>query len=1160
MHRAYGENFSVISVLFSVFLYGPPLRFNFQVMKLLVLGLLVLLFPSCDNKEDTLFEKVSASQTNVTFKNSLDEAPDFNVLKYGYFYNGGGVAAADFNNDGLTDLYFTGNLNANKLYLNKTEPGSGKLTFDDVTEQAGVGAAEGWNTGVSVVDINADGWLDLYVCRSAASDTRLRRNRLFINNKNLTFTEKSAEYGLDDPGYSTQAAFFDYDRDGDLDCFLLNHSVQEFAGFSRMIGQYKQQTNANYSSKLYQNQNGKFVDVSHAAGLVSNVLSFGLAVAVSDFNNDGWLDLYVSNDYNENDYLYINQQNGKFNEVVRDAMGHTSLYSMGSDAADVNNDGRMDLLTLDMLPEHNERIKLTSGDDNYDKYTQLLRAGFHHQTMRNMLQLNVGEERGIGSTIPVFSEIGQLAGVSNTDWSWAGLFADFDNDGWKDLFVTNGYARDYTNMEFLKFTMDEQLKTRQTNVPSDPMAVIAKMPSINEPNYIFRNKSGDPGGYLTFDNATKDWGFDEPSQSNGAVYADLDNDGDLDLVINNVNAEASIYENHADKKSQNNHLALQLKTPNPAQLIGARATVWSGGMAQTQEFQPVRGFQSAMYGPMLFGLGKATTVDSVRVRWADGTLQQLRSKSAGQLTVVYKPTGEMLPPDMPKPFWESTHETVLTHQQETINDFKIQPLLPYMLSPVGPCFAVGDINGDGREDLFVGGGRGQGGQVFLGGISGLTNLPQSTLLADRAYNDAGAEWADVDGDADLDLLVGSAGYELPVDDARLQTRLYLNDGKGHLSKAPSFPDVRVSASCVRVADIDSDGDRDVFIGARVVPGRYPQLPVSHLLLNDGRGHFSDVTGQQSVLSRLGMVTDAAFADLTHDGHPELIIATDFGPVQALMYQRGTLQPLANGLPSVTGCWNRLLVKDFDNDGNLDIMAANAGLNSQLRATPEQPLLLYGVTNPTGALLPILAGYDRNAKTSKQPFPFNARDELLDQFVPLRKKFTNYTSYAKATINDLFTPDEVAKAQKLDATDLRTVLFRNSYKTGANPHFLLEPLPIEAQFSPTYALTAVDVNQDGLLDLITGGNREPNRVRLGKEDANLGQLFLNQGKGHFAYVPMTQSGLLWTGDVRDLVTMHVAGRTELLVGITGQPVRTFSLNNSNPRITYSAVAHKLRPAR
>lgn len=1133
-------------------------------------SIVILLLAACQKKE-TLFEKLPSSQTAIAFKNTLDESPDFNVLKYGYFYNGGGVAAGDFNNDGLTDLYFTGNLNANKLYLNRTEPGSGNITFDDITEKAGVGAGDGWNTGVSVVDINADGWLDLYVCRSAATNPQLRRNLLFINNKNLrdgypTFSEKAAEYGLDDPGYSTQAAFFDYDHDGDLDCFLLNHSVQEFAGFSRMIGQYKQQNNPDYASKLYQNQNGKFADVSAAAGLISNVLSFGLGIAVSDFNSDGWLDMYVSNDYNENDYLYINQQNGRYREVVRDAMGHTSLYSMGSDAADVNNDGRMDLLTLDMLPERNERIKLTSGDDNYDKYEQLLRAGFHHQTMRNMLQLNVGqwtagvEQRGKGradgskggvqgvsihetpsnltprspASTPIFSEIGQLAGVSNTDWSWSGLFADFDNDGWKDLFITNGYARDYTNMEFLKFTMDEQLKARETGKASDPMAVIAKMPSINEPNYVFRNRSGDPGGQLTFTNETNAWGFDEPTQSNGAVYADLDNDGDLDLVINNVNVEAGIYENHTEKKENTHHLTIQLAPKNPAQLMGARVSVWSNGRQQVQEFMPVRGFQSAMYGPLLFGLGKAPRVDSIWVQWADGNTQFVRPDSApnDKLTISYAPTGSGHYDVQSKPFWQTGTGLNVVHREDTVNDFKIQPLLPYMLSQTGPHFAVGDANGDGQDDVFVGGGRGQGGQVLIQRSGRFVTVPQPALGADRACEDAGAEWFDADGDHDLDLIVASAGYELPLNDARLQTRLYLNDGTGRLTKAPAFPTMRVSASCVRTADIDGDGDQDLFVGARVVPGRYPELPVSYVLLNDGKGHFLDTP------QALGLVTDAVFADLNHDSRLDLVVATDFGAVRAYTFQNGKMQLMTSGLPTISGCWNRLLVQDFDQDGDLDIVAANAGLNSQLKASPAYPLQLYGIKNARGGLLPVMAEYKSEGEAQAKLYPFNARDEMLDQVVTLRKKFTDYTSYASASLTNLFSPDELNKAQKLEAAELKTVLFQNE-SSGGSSHYTMKPLPIEAQESPAYALAAVDVNGDNLLDLVIGGNRTYNRVRLGKTDANRGQLFINRGKGNFVAAPMAQSGLVWDGDVRDLTTVRLAGRTQLLVGATGQPVRIFT---------------------
>jgi enediyne biosynthesis protein E4 len=1088
--------------------------------------LLLLTLTTCQ-RPDTLFEPLSAGETGIDFANRMQESADFNVLKYGYFYNGGGVAAADFNNDGFTDLFFTGNIKANKLYLNK---GDSSIQFDDITEKAGVAAADGWNTGVSVVDINADGWLDIYVCRSGAKNPALRRNLLFVNNKDLTFSEKAADYGLGDTGYSTQAAFFDYDRDGDLDCFLLNHSVQEYAGFSRMISDYKQQTNPDYTSKLYQNRGGRFVDVSAEAGIVGNVLSFGLGLAVSDFNDDGWPDIYVSNDYNENDYLYINQQNGRFRESVREAMGHTSLFSMGSDAADVNNDGRIDLLTLDMLPEGNERIKLTSGDDNFDKYDQLIRAGFHHQTMRNMLQLNMG---GVGQETPVFAEIGQYAGVSNTDWSWAGLMADFDNDGWKDVFITNGYARDYTNMEFLKFTVDAQLKARETGQQPDPMDVIGQMPAISESNYIFRNT----GPSLRFENKTAEWGFNVPTQSNGAVYADFDNDGDLDLIINNVNDKAGVYENHTTERRPNHHLGIDLRATNPARLVGAQVRVWAGGQAQVQEFQPVRGFQSAMYGPLLFGLGTSARADSVQVRWADGTTQTAPAPATPRLIISYAPTGQSRLTPPPAPVWQPAAGPTGTLPETPVNDFKIQPLLPHWLSETGPRFAVGDANGDGRDDVFVGGSRGQAGQVWLQRPGGWGVTAQPALLADKEYEDAGAVWFDADNDRDRDLLVVSAGYELTADDARLQPRLYRNDGRGNLSPAP-LPTLRLSASCVRVADVDADGDPDVFLGARVVPGRYPERPVSQLLINQGGGRF--VAANQPALRQMGMVTDAAFADLNADNVPELLVATDFGPIQLYTTRNGQLQPVQAPTLNTMGCWNRLLLTDIDHDGDPDVVAANAGLNSQLRASAGNPLTLYGLDSPSGVLLPILTTTDPNAPANTPPFPFNARDEMLDQVVGLRPKFTNYTQYASATIADLFPAAELDKAQKLTATELRTVVFRNDQSGGRLGTFTMLPLPAEAQFAPVFALTSTDVNADGLPDLLLGGNREHTRVRIGKADANLGQLFLNQGKGQFRYVPMPQSGLRWFGDVRDLALLRQGDTPLLLVGAINQPLRSYTL--------------------
>ena len=619
--------------------------------------LLFLIFISCNEgkKEYALFEEIPSEESGISFQNTVRQDGENNVLNYPYYFNGGGVAVGDINNDGLDDVYFAGNQAANRLYLNK-----GDFKFEDITQRAGVEAPQGWKTGVTMVDINLDGWLDIYVCRSAMADSSLRKNILFINKGDLTFTEQADAYGVADNSYSTQAAFFDYDKDGDSDLFVLNHSLPQFAGFNNMLVNNKKRRASKFQSRLYQNQNGKFRDVSEKAGIINNVLSFGLGIAVSDVNGDGWTDVYISNDFNEEDYLYINNRDGTFSNVIKEAAGHVSLFSMGSDIADINNDALPDIFTLDMLPETNERIKLSSGDDNYDKYKLLIQGGFHHQSMRNMLQLNNGNG--------TFSEIGQLMGISNTDWSWSALFADFDGDGWKDLFVTNGYEKDYTNMQFLKFTVDEKIKARQTGTQPDLQQIIDQMPSIQVGNFLFRNN-----GNLTFTKKTKEWGIDRTFKSNGAAYADLDNDGDLDLLINALNEKAVVYRNNASSIQKRSFLKIDLKSLNPQmEIVGSKLFVYSQGKTQYQEFSPVRGFQSSMFGPLVFGTDGVTSLDSVRIIWPDNKTQLLtKVRTNNTLKLRYADALQVyLYPDEPEPLFQQSALVDWKHSPVDTVDFK----------------------------------------------------------------------------------------------------------------------------------------------------------------------------------------------------------------------------------------------------------------------------------------------------------------------------------------------------------------------------------------------------------------------------------------------------------------------------------------------------------
>lgn len=1090
---------------------------------------LVLAAFGCRNAADSLpgklFTDVSA-ETGIDFANHIQETEQLHILNFEYMYNGAGVAVGDLNGDGLADIYFSANQLSNRLYLNK-----GGMEFEDITASAGVAGKGGWKTGVTMADVNGDGRLDIYVCYSGKGTVPERANQLFINEtvggQTPVFVEKAAVYGIDVPGSnSTQATFFDYDRDGDLDMFLLNHATRFYSPFFN-TERLRNKRHRYFSNYMFRNDSGHFTDVSEAAGIKGGGNNFGLGVAVSDINNDGWPDLYTTNDYDEQDFLYLNNQNGSFREVAQTSLAHMSKYGMGCDVADYNNDGLMDIVVMDMMAEDNYRQKMLRGPDEYYRYNLMVDSGYHHQNMRNTLQAGQGI-RTDGS--PVFSEIGQLTGVSNTDWSWAPLFADFDNDGFKDLFITNGYWRDYTNMDFLAFEVDNYKATHGT-APLG-LDLVKKMKQTKISNYAFRNK-----GDLTFENTTRQWDLKQPSISHGAAYADLDNDGDLDLVVNNLGATASVFRNNSHETGRNHYLRVKLKGPGAnTSAIGARVTLeTTAGTRQYAEMVATRGYQSSVEPVIHFGLGSGNQVASVIVSWPDGrrsvhtgvqnnTTIEVSFDSARAASVVADGSTGL--------FTDISAESGIDfiHRENAFIDFKNELLLPWQLSRDGPRLAKADVNGDGLEDVFIGAPAGQQARLYVRNASGkFTASAAQPWNADAGCEDTDAVFFDADGDGDLDLYVASGGNEPHPDASELADRLYLNDGRGRFSKVTDgLPALSARKGCVAIADYNKDGKPDVFVGGRVVAGSYGVIPESYLLVNrssGGKVRFENSTSADAAaLQFAGMVTDAEWTDINHDGWPDLIVVGEWMPVKLFVNDKGRLVDRSKelGLQKSEGLWTRVIPADMDGDGDQDFLLGNLAPNTQLRATEKEPVTLC-VNNfvAAGKPVPLLCYYIQG-----KSYPMASRDEISGPMPVLKRKFRDYASYANAGMQEIFTAEERKNMREFHAYHTR-----NSWlESTGNQRLILRELPLPAQFAPIQAGLSGDFDADGSPDLFAAGNFYPFRVQLGREDAGIGMLLQNRASGmSVAGYPTT--GAVVNGDVRDMVL--VGGRKEGSVIVVGK---------------------------